>query len=148
VPTLIHARAKLQSESHVPPIVQRGLVKLSMQDICFAGIDFHCSAVLDQAIAEDAVFEQCYERISSIVTQAGLSPLPTRKDQRRPYLMRMLKQCMWKFSSGINHRQPLFPKTPKEVDEQEMALKRFWNESIAGRVESYMKKYIEDRLVP
>lgn len=148
VPTLIHARAKLQGDSHVPPIVQRGLVKLSMQDICFAGVDFHCSAVLDQAIAEDVVFEQCYQRISSIVTQTGLSPLPTSKDQRRPYLMRILKQCMWKFSSGLNHRQPLYPKTPKEVDEQEMALKRFWNDGIANRVESYMKKYIEDRLIP
>jgi hypothetical protein len=148
VPTLIHARAKLQSQSHVPPIVQRGLDKLSMQDICCAGVDFHCSAVLDQAIAEDAVFEECYERISSIVTEADLSQLPTSKDQRRPYLMRILKQCMWKFSSGINHRQPVFPQTPMKQDEQELALKRFWKDSIADRVESYMKKYIEDRLVP
>jgi hypothetical protein len=147
VPSAIHARAKLQSQTHVTPMfAQHGLDKLSMQDICFAGVDFHCSAVLEQSIADDAVFELCYERLSSIVTRAGLSPLPANKDQRRPYMMRTLKKCMWKFSSGINHRRSLLSETPTEVDQQEAALKSFWSDNMASRVESYMKMYVEDRL--
>jgi hypothetical protein len=127
-------------------IAQHGLERLSINDVCVAGVDFHCSAVLDEAITNDAVFEVCYERLSSIVTRAGLSPLPANNDQRRPYMMRTLKKCMWKFSSGTNLRRSLLTETPKEVDQQEAALKIFWNDNMASIVHSYMRKYVEDRL--
>jgi hypothetical protein len=146
VPSSIHSHARRQSQSHVTPIAQNGLEKLSMQDICLAGVDFHCSAVLDHVIADDAIFELCYERLSSIVTRAGLSPLPLNKDQRRPYMMRTLKKCMWKFSSGTNHRRSLLTETPKEINQQEAALKIFWNANMASRVEIYLNMYVEDRL--
>lgn len=146
VPAAVHSHPKLQSHSHVTNLVQRRLDKLTPQDICTAGVDFHCSSVLDHVIADESDFERCYERLCAIVIKAGLSPVPANKDKRRSYLMQVMKSCMWKFSSGINHRRPLLSEATKEMDQKEAALKSFWDENLAECIETYMKKYVRDRL--
>jgi len=147
VPTAIHERPKLQSSTHVVPLVQKKLDKLSFQDVCLAGVDFHCSSVLDAVISQDADFERCFESLRAIAIPAGLSSAPANKDKRRLYLMQAMKTCMWKFSSGVNHRRPLLSEEAStEVDPKEAALKSFWEENLASSVESYMKKYVGDRL--
>ena len=146
VPTVIHARARVQSRTHVTQLAGQGIEKLSLQDICLAGVDFHCSSVLDHAIADDFVFEACCEKLSTISASEGLSPLPTNKGQRREYLVDTLKTCMWNFSSGVNHRRPLLTEAQVDEGEKEAALKSFWDETVAPRVEEYMRTYVADRL--
>jgi hypothetical protein len=147
IPTAIHQRQKLQSAAHVEPLVQRKLEKLTLQDICLAGVDFHCSSVLDQAIRDNYDYERCYESLCAIAVRAGLSRLPASKDRQRSHLMQLMKSCMWKFSSGVNHRRPLVGESvTKPTDGKEAALKRFWDENLATSVEKYMKQYVGDRL--
>ena len=148
IPTVIHQRQKLQSATHVEPLVQRQLCKLTFQDICLAGVDFHCSSVLDQAIREKSDYERCYESLCAIAVQAGLSPLPANKDRQRSHLMQVMKSCMWKFSSGMNHRRPLVAgeNAAKSTDEKEAALKRFWDDNLATSVDKYTTQYVGDRL--
>lgn len=146
IPTAIHERPKLQSQSHVPPLVQQTLEKLLLQDICLAGVDFHCSSVLDHAIANDADFERCYEGLCAVAVQAGLSPLPANKDKQRSYLMQVMKTCMWDFSSGVNHRRALCSDASKESSQKEAALRKFWDEHLASSVDDYMKNYVGSRL--
>ena len=147
IPTVIHHRQKLQSATHVEPLVKLQLGKLTLQDICLAGVDFHCSSVLDQAIRDNSDYERCYESLCAIALQAGLGPLPASKDRQRSHLMQVIKSCMWKFSSGVNHRRPLVGEAAtKSADGKEAALKRFWDENLATSVDKYMKQYVEDRL--
>ena len=146
VPTAIHARPKTQSSSHVMPLVQTRLDKLSFQDICLAGVDFHCSSVLDHVIENEDEYKRCLEGLCGVVVQAGLEPVPTDKDKQRAYLMQVMKKCMWKFSSGVNHRRPLCSDPPKDKDAKEAALKIFWDDAILRVVENFTKKYVQDRL--
>jgi len=147
IPTAIHQRQKLQSATHVEPLVQRKLEKLTLQDICLAGVDFHCSSVLDQAIRDDSDYERCYESLCAIAVRAGLSPLPASQDRQRSHMMHVMKSCMWKFSSSVNHRRPLVGENvTKPTDGKEAALKRFWDETLATSVDKYMKQYVGDRL--
>lgn len=146
VPTAVHERPKAQSHSRVSPLVQAKLNKLSVQDICLAGVDFHCSSVLDHIIRHDSEFERCFQSLCAIVVPAGLSPPPADKDKRRPYLMQVMKTCMWEYSSGINLRRPLCSDAAKERDTKNPALKSFWDENLVASVEAYMKNYVESRL--
>lgn len=146
VPTAIHERPKLQSDKHVAPLIQQGLDKLVFQDICLAGVDFHCSSVLDQAIRDVSDYERCYESLCRVAVRAGLSPLPTNKEKQRTHLMQVMKSCMWKYSSGINHRRPLVGEATKPADGKEAALKSFWEENVASSVENYTKQYVGERL--
>ena len=146
VPTVIHARPKIQSSSHVMPLVQTRLDKLSFQDVCLAGVDFHCSSVLDHVIANEAEYKRCLEGLCGIVLPAGLGPVPTDKDKERAYLMQTMKTCMWKFSSGVNHRRPLCSESQTDKETKEDALQRFWDNALSSNVEHFRKKYVQDRL--
>jgi hypothetical protein len=146
--TTIHERPTVQSFAHVSPLIQHGLEKLTLPDICLAGVDFHCTSVLDQAISDEADYKRCYEGLCATAVQAGLSPLPAQKDRQRAHLLQIMKSCMWKFSSGVNHRRPLVREktATKSAEGKEEALKSFWNENVAKPVEKYMNQYVGDRL--
>ena len=136
-PTKIHERAKRQSQNYVLQLVRRGLPRLTLDDLCIEGVDFHCSPVLDQIINHPRSYDDCIEHL----TKAGFL-IP---GNQREWLMGILKQCMWRFSSGINHRRPLMGLTHEA--EGNSKLTDFWRELIAPKATAYMRKYVKDRLV-
>lgn len=152
VPGLVHERAKIQSAKHIATLATHGLEKLSIKDVCVEGVDFHCSAVLTVIVSDPELYAICCKDFCSIRERTENTPVPTGADQRRSWVLDVLKECMWKFSSGVNLRRPLqedhsIKKCVEErTSHRNELLKRFWDESIFKRAQNYMKNYVEDRL--
>jgi hypothetical protein len=138
LPLKIHQRAKQQSEAQVPNLVQLGVPRLELKDICIEGIDFHCSPILDQVISHPQSYQDCIEFLS----KDGFH-IP---GNQREWLMGILKQCMWQYSSGVNHRRSITGQTAKKDDDNGGKRKQFWKDLVDPKAQAYMKKYIEDRL--
>ena len=137
LPLKLHDRLKKQSEALVLTLVHQGLFRLEFKDLCVEGIDFHCSSVLDHLMSHQQLFQGCIDFMSGNGFHIPGNP--------REWLMEILRQCMWKYSSGVNHRRSLSSQTLEKDDDTKM--KKFWQELIAPMARVYMKQYIEKRLV-
>ena len=135
IPTQIHDKPRQQSAKFVIPLVQQRLDRLEFKDICIEGVDFHCSNILDQVMSDKALSCKCSQRLKD----EGLV-----WDGNEEQLMKTLKQCMWKFSSGVNHRQPLLGEKLKGDDNH--ALKAFWMELMSKRAKELMAHFVKIRL--
>lgn len=151
VPRLVHERAKIQSAKHVATVATQGLEKLLIKDVCVEGVDFHCSAVLTVIVSDPELHATCCEELCRITDQSRDIPTPAGAHQRRSWVLDVLKDCMWKFSSGINLRRPLQGSHSNQKKDEssrhcEELLKKFWDEFIAETAQAYMKNYVKDRL--
>ena len=122
-----------------------GLCSLSKSDITIEGVDFHCSSVLDSAIFSDAnLVRECFDRLADI-DKEFLFGCSKNATDRHSLLEKKLKSYMWKFSSGVNFRLPLFT-VLTQTHNYSRCEKEFYDKHIRRRVDAFRKKYIEERL--
>jgi len=151
VPARIHARAKAQSLERVDPLCARGLDRLCVEDVCAEGVDFHCSSVVDHLLSLPLA-----GICADLLHLSGHETVPTSPGDRRSYLEKLFKHCMWHFSSGANRRQPLLPVDAEEEEERvqgdddaKRKRKRYedlWHDLLAGEATAFQTNYVLERL--
>jgi hypothetical protein len=114
-----------------------------MADLSIEGIDFHCSPVLQNILADRELVETYVTRLSSFDDILGR--VPSACDERRSWLEGILKSCMWKYSAGINHRRSLTPTVDAKSAKIDL-LQPFWVESVSPRTRRYAERYIKERI--
>lgn len=137
VPELIHSKTRHLAIQHTTSMVQRRLLELQLRDLCVEGVDFHCSDVLEQLIKDDAFVSKSCDQLKF---KEGLLVGTKGKEQ----LLVILKQCMWRYSSGINFRQSLLGDACVKEDDDD--LKLVWQDLAAPRVHVLMMRYVTSRL--
>jgi hypothetical protein len=144
VPGLIHRRPRQQSANRVAPLCSVGIQHLAMEDICVEGVDFHCSAVLDELFSDERLCGVCYDLyLLSQVDKDGEEQQPL---DRRAWLESTFQRCMWRYSSGVNRRRNLQTGEPLARDERSWEFE-LWNKLLAPRAHAYQKKFVEQRLI-
>jgi hypothetical protein len=140
IPHLLHRKAKQQSLQRVSSLCENGIDQLLMSDVCIEGVDFHCSAILEDLLVDPHIFGMCHD-----ILVLSSNNVPDSTKERRHWLESIVKQCMWKYSSGINHRRPICTdnETPCEADGGYFEL---WKELFSDRAIAYQKRYIQQRL--
>lgn len=119
----------------VPPLVHSKFKCLQKHDITSAGIDFHCSNVLDLPLA-DSCFCSKAESIFG------------RKVEKND-LMSILKSACWENSAGTNLRRVLNIASDDNIDDDsdsKMSLKRVWD-AASPIVSQFVQSYVQSRLV-
>jgi hypothetical protein len=147
LPVITHQSAARQSITRIETLVTQRLPVLEFADITTEGVDFHCSGVLDDAISDPWLFQQCITQIGAISTSVGLGPVPIGASEKRSWLERILKRCMWDYSSGVNRRLPLvegMKVTGKDV--QQDPLKTIWQSLILPKTKAFAENYVLSRL--
>lgn len=140
VPHRIHQRAHEQSIERVTTLCLNGIDRLTLDDICVEGVDFHCSQVLDELLADQDLFGTC---LDLLILDDG-DEVPTSREGRRSHLEGILKHCMWEYSSGVNRRRPLHPDANGVAPNEKY--KEMWHDLVAAKALAYQKKYVEKRL--
>ena len=139
VPQLLHSKA-VQSEELITSklICSNGIPKLTAMDVCSAGIDFHCSNVVEHLLSQRELYIAFSERL------AKLKSIQVVAD--REWISDQLKSMIWNFSSGVNHRRLLLEsQSSNKANDTEM--KAIWNEVVKQPFDIYTKKFVRDRLV-
>jgi len=150
VPKRIHQRAKEQSVQRVTVLCSSGIERLTMEDVCVEGVDFHCSRVLDELLADAELCGMC---LDLLILANGNDTVPVSAEGRRSYLERIWKDCMWKYSSGVNRRRPLVvvssaslsESKPNDDDDGEQ-YSELWNDLVAPKALAYQRHYVKQRL--
>jgi hypothetical protein len=132
LPQVLHPVDK--SLNLIAPLIQRGLRCLQKHDICPAGVDFHCSNILDVVSRNLSLRDHAnklYGRNHSSEELAG-----------------KLKRACWNCSGGINYRRFWMINSPsadcsKVVDSK---TKRLW-EIATPLANQFVNSYIKERLV-
>lgn len=138
IPSLIHAKARQESQRFVTtsmintPVV----VALTTNDVCPAGIDFHCSQVVEHLLSRPDVYSCLCERLNPL--------LPPKSVSNRDWITSKVKTLIWNYSSGINRRRSLMRST-KQSD-CDSILKRIWDDVLSLPFDDYVKKFVKDRL--
>ena len=140
VPDFIHCKTRYQGIQHITSMMKEPLIRLQLQDLCVEGVDFHCSDVLDQLLKDDAFVSTSFDRL------IGEKVLETTGCSSKDQLMVILKRCMWKYSSGVNFRQPLLLGNNASTKDDDDSLKSFWQDLVAKRVKDFMTRYVTSRL--
>jgi hypothetical protein len=99
---------------------------LRAEDAIPAGIDFHCSNILDDAMRDEDLLSRC----GPILIGCG-------------DIMAALKTAMWKFRSGVNARAAPI----SSADWRQKQLLAAWK-AIAPKVEEICRRFIAARLCP
>ena len=135
LPGILHAKAREKSAELVTSdiVCLGGLPKLNFTDVCCAGIDFHCSAVVEHLLSRSEVFPSLSERLA-----------PPKEEDSRVWMAGQLKSMIWNHSSGINHRQLLFETDNRNMDAP--LLKAAWENVVRSFFDCYTKKFVMDRL--
>lgn len=107
-----------------------GLVKLTEADICCAGIDFHCSLVVESLLSTDEVYLNLCERLSS---------------RDRDVIAKTVKSCIWNYSSAVNRRLNLYEKKG-EPDHNDMGLRTVWVDVLMDSFNNFTKQFVRQRL--
>ena len=155
VPFIVYKDTILKSnESCMQEIISNGILSLSINDVCYAGIDFHCSSILEDIASNNpTVFHSIIDLL-----QRGTHPtttLSSSSSKQRDACLRVLKKCMWEYSSGINHRKFLndISTTNDNYDNQGVIQVlddgevnyKIW-QLIDPLVDAYAVKYLRSRL--
>jgi hypothetical protein len=147
LPVTTHETVALQSFPRIEPLVARRLPVLAFADITTEGVDFHCSSVLDDVMADPWLFQQCIIQIGAISTSIGLGPVPPGANEKRTWLERTLKRCMWNYSAGVNRRLPLTEDIRSNRKETEHdPLKAIWQSLILPKTTAFAENYVTSRL--
>ncbi|KAK1740411.1 hypothetical protein QTG54_008506 [Skeletonema marinoi] len=138
IPSLIHAKARQESQRLVTMSMVNtpGVVALTTNDVCPAGIDFHCSQVVEHLLSRPDVYSSLCERLNPL--------LPPKSVTNRDWITSKVKTLIWNYSSGINRRRSLMGST-KQSDCDRM-LKRIWDDVLSSPFDDYVKKFVKDRL--
>lgn len=140
IPSLIHANARQRSQNSVTISMVNspgGIVALTINDVCPAGIDFHCSPVVDHLLSRPGIYSCLCERLTS------LQP-PNSEKMNRDWITSKVKMLIWNYSSGINRRRSQMG-SPKQSD-RDRVLKQIWDDVLSQPFEDYVKKFVMDRL--
>ena len=137
IPRIIHEKARERSLQTITTGIVRpgGLPKLSFSDISIVGIDFHCSSVVEYLLSQREICSSVYKGLSQ--TEGG--------DRDNGKIAQQLQQMIWTFSSGINHRRPLFKVETADVEPS--IWKAVWNDVVKVPFNAYTTKFVKDRLV-
>ena len=141
VPMRIHQDARDQGIERVSVLCSNGIDRLTMHDISVEGVDFHCSNILDELIADRQLTALCLD----LLILADVDNIPSSDDGRRAHLEEVLKSCMWRYSSGVNRRRPLYPDSgvlPASDDNY----KELWTDLVAPKAHAYQRSYVNQRL--
>jgi hypothetical protein len=135
IPGILHVKAREKSAELVTSAIVclGGLPKLYLADVCCAGIDFHCSGVVEHLLSRSEVFSPLRERLA-----------PPKEEDPRAWMAGQLKSMIWNHSSGINHRRPLFVTDSRNMDVP--LLKAAWENVVRSSFDCYTKKFVMDRL--
>lgn len=139
IPRILHAHPMESGIKLIPQLIRSKLLHLQKHDITPAGVDFHCSNVLDVPLSNPSFMSKMEQIL-------GRSP---DKDE----LAGILKTVCWKCSAGVNHRR-VFNDTSSDTgcrasheksgaDDRE---KSIWREAYPI-VNQFTEAYIERRLV-
>jgi hypothetical protein len=138
VPQLLHSKARVHSEELITSklICSNGIPKLTAMDVCSAGIDFHCSRVVEHLLSQRELYIILSERLSKLKSIQVVAD--------REWISDQLKSMIWNFSSGVNHRRFLLESQSSKVNDTEM--KAIWNEVVKQPFDIFTKKFVRDRL--
>lgn len=140
VPQILHSKARVQSEELITSklICSNGIPKLTAMDVCSAGIDFHCSNVVEHLLSQRELYIALSERL------AKLKSIQVVAD--REWISDLLKSMIWNFSSGVNHRRLLSESQQSSNKANDTEMKAIWNEVVKQPFDIYTKKFVRDRL--
>ena len=100
IPVKMHQKAMENSAQVVNPLVMFGIEALSLKDFALAGIDFHCSSILEDVVLSDqAIVDSIIQIFSNDFASSG-----NTKDKQWIQVISFMKEVMWKCSAGVNHR--------------------------------------------
>jgi hypothetical protein len=140
----LHHRAKEQGSCRVDALASHGIDSLTIDDVCIEGVDFHCSPIIDKLLADEELCGLCNDFL--ILFDDDGSMVSSSFTEMSSRLASVFKKCIWKHSSGINRRRPLFSgKAPSALGIGKST--RLWNEILSSRIASYQRSYVEQRLV-
>jgi hypothetical protein len=147
LPAIIHHTSMRQSTARVQPMVEQGLTALTFMDITTEGVDFHCSSILDVVIADHTLVKNCVTQLGDITGSIGLGPMPSASNEKRAWLERVLKRCMWNFSAGVNRRLPLvLDGQASPSDKKDDPLEQIWRNLILPKTKAFAEHYVRERL--
>ena len=137
VPRILHEKARERSEELVTSniVCPGGLVRLTLNDVCVAGIDFHCSPAVDYILSQR---DLC----------GRLAPLLKNGNDKGPgdrdWMAGQVKNLIWQYSSGINYRRSLLGAAKR--NEGDSIPKLVWRDVLKTAFDGYTKKFVRDRL--
>jgi len=167
----IHAKAKEQSktliEANITPSPRGGLLDaLELKDLSLAGVDFHCSSILEDVVANTTVFSAARQ-----ILLANNDDTATTKTQNntnsqssmrydREWVVNKLKASMWKYSSGINLKRKFIDSDKYDREQQQQqqqdddddvtnedkATKQVWDDVISPKVNAFAQRFLSSRL--
>lgn len=148
VPMRVHQKAKEKGLDHVMALCSTGIERLTLEDISVEGVDFHCSPVLERILSDQTTTGMCLDLLI-------LSKIHQEEEDREikiplskthlSLLETILKQCMWKYSSGVNRRLPLLTYT-NDCKCPEDPYKEMWDDLVAPVALKYQISYVQQRL--
>jgi len=123
---------------------------LTFMDITTEGVDFHCSSILDTVTTDQALVDACLAQLGEITAAIGLGHIPTASNEKRPWLERVLKRCMWNYSAGVNRRLPLIISDGRESssssNKKDDPLEMIWQNLILPKTKVFAEQYVKERL--
>lgn len=137
VPRRLHEGARTKSEELVTAALVRpgGLAKLTPTDVCAAGIDFHCSAVVERLLSRPTIYAALRERLTRDGADDGAT--------EREHVAGQLKRMIWHHSSGINHRMLLEGQKNRSGNSGWQAA---WDDVVKQPFGAYTRQFVRDRL--
>ena len=144
LPAHSHEKAAVQSESHVPNLVASRLEKLSPSDAIHNGVDFHCSSVLETVLSDEGIVSAVAQRMDEIqVSRVG--------EDKAEAVMNIAKTCMWRYSSGVNHKRDLSSmiggNATDNGNSNDKQLKVLWDDLLSKPAKDYTSRYVSSRLI-
>ena len=97
-----------------------GLTKLNLNDLCCAGIDYHCSSIIEYLLTQKDVSSCLRERFE----------LSMDKEDPQVWMADQIKFMIWNYSSAINYRSPLLEMENKNAATS--SLRAMW-ETLSNR---------------
>jgi hypothetical protein len=153
VPALIHQKSREQGMDRVTSLCTNGIDRLLLGDICVEGIDFHCSNIIGELLADEQLCGLCCDLmiLANLHNDCHSSPrVPESLDECRACLQDIFKTTIWNFSSNINHRRALQANSnsisSSSDDHPPHRNLELWNDWIAPRALCYQKNYVTQRL--
>lgn len=133
-PRVLHEKARETSQKLVTSIIvcPGGLLKLTSSDVCSAGIDFHCSPVVEYLLSQRGLYMSLCERFTALNNKNEVA------DQDR------LSGLIWDHSSGINHRRLLLETGRKKAEDSSSIA--IWDGVLKLPFDEYTKEFVKDRL--
>ena len=144
LPAHSHEKAAVQSGNHVPNLIAARLEKLSPSDAIHNGVDFHCSAVLETVLSDEVTVAAVARRMDEInVSRVG-------EDDKAEAVTNVAKTCMWRYSSGVNHKRDLSlmaDGTISNANDDDKQLRALWDDLLSKPAKDYTTKYVSSRLI-